>query len=176
MRKLFTLWLLFLYSTAFSQPVFQKIYGYNHSLHTSDLRITLDNGYLIAANDFQDDFYLIKTDSLGTPAWMKVYGGNYFDWCTSVLPLASGGYVIAGMTASFTPDSNTDFFLMKIDDTGKTLWQKQYGGEENEWMGAVKQTLDGGFVIIGTAALSAGVKGCLVRTDSLGNLLWGNNI
>jgi hypothetical protein len=153
--------------------VFQKIYGSSRSITATDFCISHDSGYLIAANDLQDDFYLIKTDSAGSPQWMKAYGGNYFDWCTSVLPLASGGYVIAGMTASFTPDSNTDFFLMKIDDTGKIQWQKQYGGEENEWMGVVKQTLDGGFVIIGTVSLSAGVKGCLVRTDSLGNLLWG---
>ena len=53
-------------------------------------------------------------------------------------------------------------------------WTRNYGGNSYDFGNSVKQTFDGGFIIAGsTESNGAGDKDVwLIRTDSLGNVLW----
>ncbi|MDO8971821.1 MAG: T9SS type A sorting domain-containing protein, partial [Saprospiraceae bacterium] len=76
----------------------------------------------------------------------------------------------------------SDFWLIKISNTGMLLWERSYGGSSSETPYVIKQTSDGGFVIAGETLSNDGdVSGnngnndCWVlKIDALGDVEWQN--
>jgi len=114
---------------------------------------TADGGYILAGYTTsygagQGDVYLIKTDDVGDTAWTRTYGGAEWDGGSSVKQTDDGGYIIAGVTASFGA-GGYDLWLLKTDDVGDTVWTRTYGeGYDDEGL-SVQQTADGGYVVAG---------------------------
>ncbi|MCX6841624.1 MAG: T9SS type A sorting domain-containing protein [candidate division WOR-3 bacterium] len=144
----------------------------------SAVQQTADGGYIIAgwttsfgAGD--PDVYLIKTDAAGDTLWTRTYGGSMEDYGFSVLQTADSGYIIAGQTNSFGAGA-TDFYLVKTNATGDTLWSRTYGGAGDDWGNSVQQEADGGYIIAGyTSSFGAGdADVCLIKTDANGDTLW----
>jgi hypothetical protein len=132
------------------------------------LQQTTDGGYFIVAIEhlMLGISRLIKTDSKGDTVWTKSY--KYGCYANSGLQTVDGGYIITG---SMNPGSgNHDFLLLKTDESGDPLWTKTYGVSEwdNAW--SVKQTTDGGYIIVGTMNLDSLVW--LIKTDVSGDTLW----
>jgi hypothetical protein len=142
---------------------------------------TSDGGYAIAGYtesidnaDFNADFYLVKTDSLGNEQWSKTYGGENDDRAYSVVQTSDGGYAIAGYTKS-QGAGGEDMLLIKTDSVGNAQWRKTWGSENNDRAYAVIQTSDGGYVVGGYwGSYNLGAVFFLARTDSLGNTMWEN--
>jgi hypothetical protein len=84
-----------------------------------------------------------------------------------------GGFIITGITNSVGA-GGYDVYLVKTDSLGDTLWSRTYGGTGDDEGMSVKQTLDGGYIIVGwTNSFGAGDYDIyLIRTDSLGDTLW----
>jgi hypothetical protein len=143
-------------------------YGYS-------VQETSDGGYIITGSTLSfgaggEDIYLIKIDSLGDTLWTKTYGGSNSDIGNSVKESSDGGYIIAGWTSSFGAGS-FDFYLIKTDSIGDTLWSKTFGGSAGDWCYSVQRTSDGGYVLAGYS-FSFGAAAYLVKTDSSGGTLW----
>jgi uncharacterized delta-60 repeat protein len=139
---------------------------------------TADGGYIVtgstASSETNDtDLYLVKTDANGDCLWAYTYGGDQWDEGYSVQVTADGGYIVAGYTESFGVGS-MDFYLLKIDADGDTLWTRTYGGSGRDEGRSVDQTTDGGYVIAGYSwSFGAGQSDFyLVRTDADGDTLW----
>ena len=138
---------------------------------------TGDGGYALAGytNSFGASyvFWLVKTDSTGGMLWNKTYGGTISDLAWSVIQTNDGGYALTGHTLSFGA-GNQDFWLVKTDSTGGMLWNKTYGGINDDWAHSVIQTNDGGYALTGwTASYGAGSYDFwLVKTNSTGGMLW----
>lgn len=100
----------------------------------------------------------------------------------SVFQTRDTGYAITGTTTG-TWNENPDMFLMHTDSLGKFQWVKLFGGNNIEQGKAFIRTGDGGYLLVGytnSFNLSNDYNGYLVRTDSVGNMLWskivgGNN-
>ncbi|MFQ5868818.1 MAG: T9SS type A sorting domain-containing protein, partial [Candidatus Zixiibacteriota bacterium] len=138
----------------------------------------VSDGYIIAGHTQSfgagsSDVYLVKTDSSGNTLWSRTYGGSSGDWGNSVEQTSDGGYIIAGGTQSFGAGLH-DFYLVKTDSSGDTLWTHTYGGGSYEEAHSVQQTADGGYIIAGyTDSFGAGSQDCYVlETDSAGGTLW----
>lgn len=121
---------------------------------------TADGGYVIAGTtDSYDvgraDVFLIKTDSNGDIFWTKTFGGEYFDWGNSVQQTSDGGYIIAGQTYSYGAGS-IDVWLIRTNGKGELLWTKTFGGSDADYGESVRQTSDGGYIIIGETESSDG--------------------
>jgi len=134
---------------------------------------TTDNGYVIVGTvgvgDTDSDVYLVRTDSDGYLLWNKTYGGSQWDAGLSVQLTADGGYILVGLTNSFSEDS--EIYLVKTDAAGNLQWNKTFQGSIYGSR-TVQQTSDGGYVITGGIGSLNGGDMLLLKTDSTGNHLW----
>jgi hypothetical protein len=119
------------------------------------------------------DFFLLKFSTDGDTLWSRTYGGDEFENARCVEITSDGGYVLAGYTGSFGM-GGYDFYLVKTDSDGNLLWDRAYGGQNNDMGYAVRQTADGGFIMVGqTASFGGGAFDFyMVRTDSNGDTIW----
>lgn len=139
----------------------------------------LDYGYVIVgwwfweSNEDYSDVWVIKTDSLGNEQWNKTYGGDYLDFGDSIYQTLDKGYIIVGDTESYGAGER-DIWLIKINSKGFEQWNKTFGGSSSDYGYSVKQTLDGGYIIVGdTTSYSIGGSDVwLIKTDNYGNMEW----
>ncbi|MCX6275821.1 MAG: T9SS type A sorting domain-containing protein [Bacteroidetes bacterium] len=146
-----------------------------------------------------EDYWIVKTDSLGSKQWDKRFGGNSGDRCYSVIQSSANCFLLAGY--SFSPvsgdktmaqvNNSSDFWVVKTNASGTKIWDKVYGGPQSEAGPVViKECADGGFAICGqswseiggdktdslhdTLTTSVGFRGdfWIVKIDSSGNKLW----
>lgn len=115
---------------------------------------TIDGGYVIAGwtESFGAglaDVWFIKTDASGDTQWTKTYGGIDNDMGFSIIQSSDGGYIIAGLTASFGA-GNYDVYLIKTNALGDTQWTRTYGGANTDEGFCIANTSDSGFAIVGT--------------------------
>jgi hypothetical protein len=85
-----------------------------------------------------------------------------------------GGFIVSGISVSSPLPS--DVLLIKINSNGLEEWSHTYGGADADYGIEVCQTSDGGYVIVGTTH-SFGTPDYsvyLLKTDSLGTLIWSN--
>jgi len=115
----------------------------------------------------QENSVLVISESIdGIP-----FSGN--DNGISVTNTSDGGYVIMGAVAT-TPqigNGGLDIYLLKLDATGNKIWENFIGGNGDEIGTEIRETSDGGFVIIGTQVLQGASMGMLVKTNNNGQLI-----
>jgi hypothetical protein len=142
---------------------------------------------------FQSDVWVVRLDSLGKLLWQKCYGSYGFDGANSIISSGDGGFIIGAITDSADgdvskhywnsdPDKEAyDIWILKIDSVGHLLWEKTFGGTENEGLGPIIHTVDGGYVFCGNTFSSDGdvtklyLKGpdiWIGGLSSSGDLLW----
>lgn len=138
---------------------------------------TSDHGYIIAgvtASVTAGEFaLLVKTDSTGTVQWTKLYGtgdASSDASLSSVQQTTDGGYIAAGYISNFGAGSD-DYYMIKTDANGDTLWTRTYGSTSADDANFVKQTSDGGYIAGGvTVGFTAGGEHLyLVKADTAGH-------
>ena len=167
-----------------AQQTFQKTIGGDQMDGGYSVQQTVDGGYITAGNTWVKG-YLVKTDSSGDVLWTKTFEptGNGNIECYSVQQTVDGGYIIVG-TASATGAVGAggwDVYLIKTDSNGEMLWAKTFGGKGEDKGKSVQQTVDGGYIIVGTTtsfggdieySYSADFDVYLIKTNSTGELSW----
>ena len=136
---------------------------------------TPDGGFIMAGRTDSygsgySDFYLIKTDENGNPMWDKTFGGDQDDRAFSMSKTSDNGFIIGGYTESFNV-GYFDFYMVKTNSDGDTLWTRTYGDNWQEEIYDIKETSDGGFAAIGyTHSFGAGTNPNIyfVKTDASG--------
>jgi hypothetical protein len=105
--------------------------------------------------------------------WEKTFGGSDGEFAESVRQTADGGYIIAATTISYGAGLY-DLYLVKTDASGNKEWEKTFGGSNYDYARSVRQTTDGGYILIGaTTSYGAGAADFyLVKTDASGNKEW----
>jgi Secretion system C-terminal sorting domain len=124
-----------------------------------------------------------------TLVWAKTYGGSKIDLPNAIAVTKDNKYLVAGWTTSNDLDVGmlrglSDAWLLKLDENGNILWKKTYGGSDNDGINAISQTLDNGFILVGSTNSSNGDvvenKGgsdCwIIKIDSLGSIQWQKTI
>ena len=106
-------------------------------------------------------------------AWTHTYGGNNWDEGHCVRETADGGYIVGGLTMSFS-SGLYDVYLIRTTENGDLLWSQSYGGAGWDEARAVQQTSDGGFITSGrTTSFGAGDSDIyVIKTDADGDTLW----
>jgi len=138
-----------------------RTYGGSDDDQGYSVQQTSDGGYIITGETDSfgagsSDFYLVKTDANADTLWTRTYGGSSTDMGWSVQQTSDGGYIVAGYTYSFGA-GGYDFYLVKTDANGDTLWTCTYGGTDSDMGYYVDQTTDGGYILAGmTTSFGAG--------------------
>jgi hypothetical protein len=145
------IWLL--KTDANGDTVWTKTYGGLDYDLASGLDITSDDGYIIAGRTVSyghgnQDGWLIRTDCNGDTLWTKCYGGSQDDHFRSVQQTTDSGFIAVGYTASFGY-GDKDFYVVRTDAQGESLWTTTYGGTNHEKAGSVQIDHDGGYSIVG---------------------------
>ena len=179
MKSLFTLLVaLLLTNFLFAQIVFQKTIGGKNDDLGNAVQQTSDGGYIIAGETMSygtgnRDVYVVKVDMLGDLNWSKTYGENAEDYALALDRTSDNGYIIGAHTGSFGQGSH-DYYLIKTDNNGDTLFTQLYGGNAADGIYSLHETLDGGYIIGGhTSSFGAGAHDFyLIKTNGFGDTEW----
>ncbi len=164
--------------------LFNKSYDYHSHLETMEAAIEYKNGYFAImrtanAPDECKRIIVMYLNLQGDTIWTRTH---YIDqtavWLTEglITKTLDGGFVVAGVIS--TPNTEYDNgVLIKFSATGGIIWQKEYGGGDNDYFASYKKTPDGGY-ILGGASRSIDPQGdfYLVKTDSEGEVEWESHI
>ena len=101
--------------------------------------------------------------------------GSGYDSGNSVQQTSDGGYIVAGVTASFGARGQ-DVLLLKYDGSGTLQWARTAGGTGDDAADFVQQTSDGGYIVSGhTASFGTGQNVLLLKYDAAGTLQWAKS-
>jgi hypothetical protein len=165
-------------ASLFSQISFEKTYGgglndEGYSVHESSLGGYIISGTTESFGSGGTDVYLVRTDENGDTLWTKTLGGSDDEQGYFIRETQDTGFIIAGYTLS-SGAGKKDIYLVKTSASGVPMWEKTFGGLEDEEGYSVHETSDGGFIIVGKA-LSFGLGNWdvyVIRTNSTGDTLW----
>jgi opacity protein-like surface antigen len=138
--------------------------------HTKDGGFILI-GYTASFGSGSLDIWLIKTDAEGNQQWSKTFGGSGGDFSRAVQQTSDGGYIIGATTQSFGSGGD-DIWVIKTDASGNIVWQKTFGGRNQDHCNAILQLPSGDYVLIGDWDLGGTSDLCVMKLDSAGNQLW----
>ncbi len=162
------------------------------------ISLTNDGGFILygyvdaelgLSNKGGDDAIIIKYDKEGNVLWQKYWGGNKTDKFNNVELTKDGGYITVGETWSTDIEGienkgSGDALIVKYDKDGNILWQKSWGGNDNDGFDDVVITEDGGFIAVGyfrstdvegMTHKGASTDAIIVKYDKDGNMLWEKN-
>jgi len=174
----------------------QKCYGGTNNETGNKVILTNDGGYAVAGKTGSSnngdvsgyhastDFWLLKTDSLGTLLWQKCLGGSQYEEAFDLLQTIDSGFIITGYTFSTDFDVTdtilqTDGWMVKTDSVGNIIWNRSLGWYGEEKLNQMIATSDGGYMMIGNK-ISQYILAppfyefYVVKTNSMGITLWSN--
>jgi hypothetical protein len=148
-----------------------RTYGTMNYQEGRSIVVCDDGGYIIAGwRGGEDDVYVIRTDSLGNELWYRTYVGYSNERAWSVIQTADGGYAVAGWTES-TLGRAADVYVIKMNDSGDSLWSGTYGDIENDEGRDIVEIPGRGYAVAGKT-FAPGIMFYLIRIDNDGDLIW----
>ncbi len=81
--------------------------------------------------------------------WQHAYGGEVEDKGISILEAPDNGFFLLANSMS-NKKRNQTIRLLKINSSGEPIWEKYYGGTEDDAGNQIIATSDGGYAVIGT--------------------------
>ena len=170
------------------------------------IRKTTDGGYILGGDsdsdiagdksedsNGQNDYWIVKLDSMGSIQWQNDIGGGDYDNFESIQQTADEGYILGGWSSSNisgdkTENSNglSDYWIVKVDSIGTIQWQNTIGGGGDDRLNSIEQTSDGGYILGGFS--NSNISGdktensnglydyWIVKVDSIGTIQWQSTI
>ncbi len=159
--------------------------GADSSLYIATYSASTDG--FVTENNGDEDIWVIKLNSQGDTLWTKVLGGTLTERVGKILALPDGGCVVVGRTFSNDGDFTgaqfgglNDAFAVRLNANGGIVWNKRFGGTQDDMLYAV--ALNGtGFIMVGETgsvdgdldnSLAGYTCGWIVSVDANGTLLW----
>lgn len=119
------------------------------------------------------DMWAIRFNDAGNIVWHKTYGGKGVDRAYAVCSGNDNGIILAGFSDSFG-NGSSDGWVVKLDEWGKEIWSRSYGGPGVDRFYAIKPIKDVGYVLTGytTTTSKGGLDLWILLINDQGELLW----
>jgi len=186
--------ILLLETDAYGFEKWRKAYGmemidYGYSVLESSDNGFVVTGYMTDSTQYSgvQKLWIAKTNDYGTLEWEKMMAGYTKIWGYRIIEIDTFRYIIGGICDTY-PNSNDDIILMKFDFEEKIIpqvdpppvqWWKNYGDFKNDRANSIRQTDDGGYIVIGTTnpgvANSTNMddpNNLLLKIDNNGRKMW----
>src|SRR6185436_10784434 len=141
------------------------------------------------AVNYSPDFWLVKTDSVGTILFRVCLGGSGQELPRSLLKTDDGGYIISGTESSddgnvsghHAGTSTGDIWVVKTDSSLNLQWQKCLGGSLGDGAYGMVKSSDGNYFILGVTSSNdydvtefSGVvmDYWILKIDTAANIIW----
>jgi len=159
-----------------------KQYGGEESEEGRRVLYNKDLGLYVAgtSNSYgQGDFdaYLFRTDKNGVFQWHKTYGlPTHWEKVNDAVMTADSGMVMVGERMALS-GGNVDWYLLRTDKNGDTLWTKSWGGSGEDRANAIIEK-DGNYWIGGEAYIAQNdiVRGIILRINDNGEIISGDTL
>lgn len=182
--------------------LWQKSFGGSKEDVATSIQQTTDNGYIVTGysksgdgdvnghhGEGSGDIWVLKLDASGDIIWQNTLGGTGIDYSYSIQETDDNGYILIGASNSNDGDVSVnhgdfDVWVVKLNVIGSIVWQKSYGGSNEDWGYSIRKVSDGGF-IIGAYSFSndgdvSGNHGesdiWVAKLDNLGVILWEKSL
>lgn len=172
-----------------SSHYWAKTYGGIGNDYASSIQETSDGGYIVAGytNSFGAgglDFWILKLDGSGNICWQKTYGRNEWDSAFAIQQTTDGGYIVAGrigyppppeeisVSGAKTTSSCSGIWILKLDSNGEISWQYCYGMSQVDKPTSIRQTTDGGYIVIGNTHSSFPADIWVLKLNGNGEIAW----
>jgi len=142
----------FLWYQTYGGDSVEKVFGVRER-YNKDIVM---GGYTSSFGMGLDDYYLIYTDSAGNQQWYIANGGVHtYERAYSLDLTTDSGYVLCGITEG---PGFQDVYFYKMFPDGQWHYSTSHGSIYPDSANCIKQTLDGGYIIVGS---TSGFGGCL---------------
>lgn len=125
-------------------------------------------------------------DFTGEIVWIKSLGGSSVDEGNDVISTPDGGFIVFGSTRSNDGDvtgktgDDSDYWAVRLSAQGDILWNKTYGGSDNDVGRSISATNDGGYILSGYTSSNDGDVSenggfqdyWLIKINANGDILW----
>ena len=153
-----------------------------------------DGGYIFSGTSTSSDgdittsggfayHWLVKIDNQGQIEWEKTYNAEFdFDNNFSLINSSNdSGFLICGYKNYSI--GNNDYQIIRINELGSILWEKSYGGSEDDKLQTAITKSNGGYLLGGYSTSNDGDISenygnediWLVNLDIDGNIIWEQN-
>jgi hypothetical protein len=164
--------------TAYGNIVQQVEYG----LTPESVAATSDGGYFaLALTDSPSGYgvnWVVKLSASGRPQWQREIGcatGAPGDYAlgVSAQQTSDGGYILGGGVVGCGSYPQRAL-VEKLDAQGRVVWAYAYpAGTGDGVIWKIRQTADGGYIAVGSAASSGQLSGALIlKLDAAGTVQW----
>ena len=160
--------------------------------------LDLGDGVVLTSNGGSDGL-IVKYSANGEIEWAKAIGGNGEDNINSIIKTKDGGYIVVEKFSSTSIDlgdgkvlnnnGNLDLIIIKYNADGEIKWAKVIGGNDEDNINSVTETIDGGYIVGGefystsielengiTLINSGRANGMLIKYNADGEIKWAKAI
>ncbi|MEM8907220.1 MAG: hypothetical protein AAGD05_05175, partial [Bacteroidota bacterium] len=154
------------------QALWDRTYGGSGADMLFDFQSTDDGGYILAGlsgslpnGDKTSphygslDYWLVKINASGVIQWNNSFGGLGNDQCRTILPTSDGGFLLGGYSDSPSDANKTaphygleDYWVVKTNALGQKIWDRSFGGSEQEDLRSVLESDKGIYILGGQSA------------------------
>jgi uncharacterized delta-60 repeat protein len=135
--------------------LWRKSFGGDRDEYAGGIAGTKDGGVLAVGSTESfskkgyKDILIIRLDKNGKKISERAIGGKRGEEAKALTRTADGNFMMVG-SREVSRSGDSDFFLLKLDQNGKKIWAKTFGGNDLDVLNAVAPTPDGGIVATGT--------------------------
>lgn len=167
-----------------------KSYGGSGDEEARSIQQTADEGFIITGYTTSKgsggrDLYMLRINKIGDKKWEAAAGDSFDDEGVMVQQTSNGEFVAVGYSArqrtvegSEVKTQDADIMAVRYDRNGKKLWQKYYGGNDDDYACSIQINKSGGLVIAGcTRSFSDGTWDIyVIKTIDSGLVSWERSI
>ncbi len=118
------------------------------------------------------DVLMVALDQSGNELWRKTYGTPGEEATYHISPCSDGGYVLACQAMTWGAGLG-DYWIIRTDSMGDTLWTNTYGGPEFDYPWRVAEIGDCFYVAGSTLSYGAGsYDWWILKLDQTGEIIW----